>query len=78
MSVVVIDNGSSLTRAGFSGDYRPASVFPTIVGQLKCENDEIKYFIGNDIENHTEDSVVWKYPVDCGLVMNYEHIEKVC
>ena len=30
---IVVDNGSSLIKAGFSGDDAPRSVFPTVVSQ---------------------------------------------
>ena len=33
--VLVIDNGSSLIRAGFNQDYRPTIMTPTIIGKNK-------------------------------------------
>jgi actin len=32
---VVIDNGSSWCKAGLSGDEKPTSIFPSIVGRPK-------------------------------------------
>jgi centractin len=32
---IVIDNGSGLLKAGFAGDERPKSVFPSFVGRPK-------------------------------------------
>lgn len=32
---IVIDNGSGLCKAGFSGDESPKAVFPSIIGRPK-------------------------------------------
>ena len=32
---VVIDNGTGMTKAGFSGDDAPRAVFPALVGRPK-------------------------------------------
>lgn len=32
---IVIDNGSVLCKAGFSGDESPRAVFPSIIGRPK-------------------------------------------
>jgi len=32
---VVIDSGSGMTKAGFSGDDAPKTAFPTVVGKPK-------------------------------------------
>lgn len=32
---IVIDNGSGLCKAGFSGDESPRAVFPSIIGRPK-------------------------------------------
>ena len=34
---VVIDNGSGMCKAGFSGDDAPKAAFPSIVGRPKSE-----------------------------------------
>ena len=34
-SVLIIDNGSSMCKAGFAGDDAPRAVFPSIVGRLR-------------------------------------------
>ena len=34
-SLVVIDNGSAITKAGFAGQEAPTKTFPTIVGRPK-------------------------------------------
>ena len=35
---VVIDNGSAMCKAGFSGDDAPRSSFPSLVGRSKYGN----------------------------------------
>jgi len=35
---LVVDNGSGMCKAGFSGDDAPRSVFPSIVGRPKHMN----------------------------------------
>ena len=35
---LVVDNGSGMVKAGFSGDDAPRSVFPSIVGTPKVKN----------------------------------------
>ena len=34
-SAIVVDNGSGMIKAGFSGDDAPRSVFPTLFGKPK-------------------------------------------
>lgn len=33
VAALVIDNGSSMCRAGFAGDDTPRAIFPTIIGR---------------------------------------------
>lgn len=74
---VVIDTGSGTTKAGkhhhitkwqgFSGDDAPKLVFPTIVAK---DND---FFIGQD----AVDKKNIEYPIQRGIVKNWEHYEKI-
>ena len=34
---VVLDNGSGMVKAGFSGDDAPRAVFPAVVGRAKYQ-----------------------------------------
>ena len=34
-TTIVVDNGSSLIKAGFSGEEAPKAIFPSIVGRPK-------------------------------------------
>lgn len=44
-TVVVVDNGSGMCKAGFAGDDASKAVFPTIVGRLKHEVKYLSYFL---------------------------------
>jgi actin-related protein len=37
-TVVVLDNGSGMVKAGFAGEEAPQCVFPAIVGRPKPQN----------------------------------------
>ena len=37
-SVIVIDNGSGVCKAGFAGDENPKVTFPSIVGRRRYQN----------------------------------------
>ena len=41
VSSVVIDNGSTTCKAGFSGDDEPRFVFPTIVGRRSPQDHHV-------------------------------------
>lgn len=50
---VVIDNGSGMVKAGFSGDDAPVSVFPSIVGRPKYKvsmvgSDSKEIYVGDE------------------------------
>jgi len=51
---VVIDNGSGMCKAGFSGDDAPKAAFPSIVGRPRVKNtivgqgEEKTEFIGDE------------------------------
>ena len=54
---VVIDNGSGMCKAGFSGEDAPRAVFPSIVGQPKYPGIMIgmnnkENYIGDDALCH--------------------------
>lgn len=80
VAAVVIDNGSGMTKAGFSGDDAPKSAFPAIVGVPRFKKvgpkQEVEIFVG-------EDAIAKKsvctlhYPVKNGIVENWEFMEKV-
>ena len=74
-STVIIDNGSGMIKAGFSGEDAPRSVFPTVFGRPKelgtrddCIGDEA-------IANRGELDL--HYPISAGIVESWPEMEKV-
>ena len=40
-SAVIIDNGSGMVKAGFSGEDMPRAVFPALFGRPKQDSQEL-------------------------------------
>ncbi|XP_037676823.1 actin-related protein T2-like [Choloepus didactylus] len=77
---VIFDNGSGLCKAGLSGEIGPHHVISTVVGHPKFSTPSAganqKYFMG--------DSAIFKheylhlhYPIERGLVMGWDDMEKL-
>lgn len=71
-SIVVLDNGSSTIRCGFSGDDAPKEVFPNVVGSYK----KLK-FVGSQATRRRKSSLQLQNPVVEGVVQNWESMEQV-
>jgi actin-related protein len=78
---VVIDNGSGMVKAGFSGEDGPRSVFPAIVGRPKFSNTMQGVAMKDD---YIGDEAMAKkgvlnltYPISAGIVDSWEDMEKV-
>lgn len=78
---VLIDNGSFLCKAGFSGDDAPRAVFPAVVGHLREDvaTSAIKVkdtYVGYDIRSkHCALKV--QSPIRQGKVTNWDDMEKI-
>eukprot|EP00938_MAST-03A_sp_MAST-3A-sp1_P003987 g3987.t1 len=78
---VVIDNGSGMVKAGFSGDDAPVSVFPSIVGRPKYKvsmvgSDSKEIYVGD--EAAVKKGVLkLRYPIEHGIVTSWEDMEKI-
>ncbi|CAJ1397465.1 unnamed protein product [Effrenium voratum] len=78
---LVVDNGSGVCKAGFSGDDAPRSVFPSIIGRPKMPG----IMVGMDMKDHcvgdeaqTKRGVLTlKYPIEHGIVTNWDDMEKI-
>ena len=68
---VVIDNGSGYIKAGISGDEKPKTVFPTIVGTSKLSG---KVSFGN---NCFTGMMTLKHPIDKEYVNNWYDLEEI-
>jgi actin len=78
---LVIDNGSGLCKAGFSGEEGPRAIFPTAVGRPKVSgimlgSDKKEVFVGQEAEEKRGILVV-KNPIEHGVITNWDDMEKV-
>ncbi|KAF1742725.1 hypothetical protein MXB_5614, partial [Myxobolus squamalis] len=79
---IVIDNGSGICKAGFSGEDYPRVAFPSIVGQPKHVGVMIgvcnkkNYFIGDEAQNK-RGMLALRYPIEHGIVTNWEDMERI-
>ena len=72
--IIVIDNGSSITRAGFSGDECPRSQFETVVGRSKNPTiDGKNIYCGDEAVSYLQ--ITRNYPIEKGIITNWEDIE---
>ena len=83
--VLVVDIGSSTTKAGWSGDDEPRTIFPSVVAHPKFKNQMVDaekktkdVYVGNEIEgNGGAIPLVSKRPVENGIVKDWNGIEKI-
>jgi actin-related protein len=76
-NAIVIDNGSSTSRVGVSGEDSPLSVFPTVVGNARHSStilsNKIDY-IGNETKSTVHRIF---HPMDKGIVNDFTIMEKI-
>lgn len=88
-SAIVIDNGSGMVKAGFSGEDSPRCVFPSIIGRPKYKN--MMKFASNKFNKFKKDDTIYvgedaqskrgvlkiNYPIEHGTVIEWDGMEKI-
>ena len=78
---IVIDNGSSMIKAGFAGDDAPRAVFPSVVGRPRQQSVMVGMAqrdacVGDEVWNR-HGIMAESYPLQRGIVTNWEDMEKI-
>lgn len=78
---IIIDTGSGVIKAGFSGDATPCAVCPSIVGRPRHRSVMVgmntkDYFVGNQL-NSMRGVLSLNYPIENGIVNNWDDMEKI-
>jgi actin len=78
---LVIDNGSGIVKAGFSGEDAPRAIFPSITGRPKNPGilvgvDQKDVYIGDEAQAKRGVLKI-KYCVEHGIVNDWEDMEKI-
>ena len=78
---MVIDNGSGMCKAGFSGEQQPRTVFPEVVGKPK--NPGVLIGIGQKDQYIGEEAqqkrgvLKLSYPIEHGIVKNWDEMQQL-
>jgi actin, other eukaryote len=78
---IVIDNGSGVIKAGFSGANQPSVKFPSIVGVPRSDKQMVgietkSEYIGDEAQK-MRGVLKLSYPIESGIVTDWEQMEKV-
>ena len=78
---IVIDNGSGVIKAGWSGENQPSIKFPSIVGVPRTDKQMVgveakSEYIGEDAQQ-MRGVLKLSYPIESGIVTSWDLMEKV-
>ncbi|KAI0043944.1 actin 2 [Auriscalpium vulgare] len=76
-AAIVIDNGSSMFKAGFAGDDNPRALFPSIVSRHRQHGilpGWKPHYVGDEAQAK-RGILVLKYPIEHGIVANWHDME---
>ena len=81
IKAMVIDNGSGMCKAGFSGEQQPRTVFPEIVGRPKNPGVLIgigqkEVYIGEEAQQR-RGVLKLSYPIEHGIVKNTDEMQQI-
>ena len=84
LEVIVIDNGSGVCKAGIAGNDEPSVVFPSILGRPRHDEGEPEeataskeeFYVGDEAQEKRNILTI-SYPIEHGVVTNWDDMEKV-